>query len=105
MGIKPWRNSAKIGGEIRKRRWRGFPIYTLSLEERRTCPEKLPSLAFLHGQPDELGRPLCRRAGFEFRLERELACSISSTRTDCCEASRLGRFFQRRLRELLAHIA
>lgn len=31
-------NSAKIGKEIQKGKWRGFPVYTLTLEERATCP-------------------------------------------------------------------
>lgn len=31
-------NNRKIGGEILKGRWMGFPAYTLSLEERATCP-------------------------------------------------------------------
>src|SRR5262249_10851032 len=31
-------NSRKIGGEILKGRWRGLPAYTLTLEERATCP-------------------------------------------------------------------
>lgn len=32
------RNSAKIGGDIRKGPWRGLAVYTLTLQERATCP-------------------------------------------------------------------
>lgn len=31
-------NSWKIGGRVTKGQWRGFPIYTLTLQERATCP-------------------------------------------------------------------
>lgn len=31
-------NSRKIGGRVMKGAWRGFPIFTLTLEERATCP-------------------------------------------------------------------
>jgi len=36
--LKSAANSRKIGGEILKGRWNGFPAYTLTLEERATCP-------------------------------------------------------------------
>lgn len=31
-------NQRKIGAKVTKGRWAGMPIYTLTLEERRTCP-------------------------------------------------------------------
>ena len=31
-------NSRKIGRQVMKGRWKGFPIFTLTLEERATCP-------------------------------------------------------------------
>lgn len=36
--LKSGEHSAKIGGKILKGRWAGFPVYTLTLEERATCP-------------------------------------------------------------------
>ena len=36
--LKSGTNSRKIGGVVLKGRWRGFAIYTLTLEERSTCP-------------------------------------------------------------------
>lgn len=36
--LKSGHNNAKIGARVTKGRWKGFPIYTLTLEERRTCP-------------------------------------------------------------------
>lgn len=35
----PGVNNPKIGSRITKGRWKGLPIYTLTLEERATCPE------------------------------------------------------------------
>lgn len=32
-------NSRKIGSHVTKGRWKGMPIYTLTLEERATCPK------------------------------------------------------------------
>jgi hypothetical protein len=36
--LKSGHNSPKIGAVILKGRWRGMPVYTLTLEERATCP-------------------------------------------------------------------
>lgn len=36
--LKSGINSSKIGGVVRKGKWKGMPIYTLTLEERATCP-------------------------------------------------------------------
>lgn len=36
--LKSGHNSRKIGAEVQKGKWRGFPIFTLTLEERMTCP-------------------------------------------------------------------
>lgn len=37
--FKPGQNNKKIGGPVvTKGRWRGFPVFTLTLEERKTCP-------------------------------------------------------------------
>ncbi len=36
--LKSGFNSSKIGARIAKGKWKGFEIYTLTLEERATCP-------------------------------------------------------------------
>lgn len=36
--LKSGYNNAKIGRIVVKGKWRGFPIFTLALEERATCP-------------------------------------------------------------------
>lgn len=35
--LKPGRNSTKLGERVTKGRWKGMPIYSLTLEERATC--------------------------------------------------------------------
>lgn len=37
--LKPGSNQWKLGGEMLKGDWRGFPVYALTLEERATCPK------------------------------------------------------------------
>src|SRR5262245_55070681 len=36
--LKSGINHGKIGGQILKGKWRGYPVYMLTLEERATCP-------------------------------------------------------------------
>lgn len=36
--LKSGHNQAKIGRNVLKGRWKGMPIYCLTLEERKTCP-------------------------------------------------------------------
>lgn len=36
--LKTGHHNRKIGKQIVKGRWRGYPVYTLTLEERATCP-------------------------------------------------------------------
>ena len=52
--LKSAENTAKIGGEILKGKWAGFPAYTLTLEERADLPDIVPSLAILLRQQNAL---------------------------------------------------
>lgn len=36
--LKSGHNNRKIGGKVVKGKWSGMPLFTLTLEERRTCP-------------------------------------------------------------------
>lgn len=36
--LKAGFNASKIGGVVTKGKWKGMPLYTLTLEERATCP-------------------------------------------------------------------
>ena len=66
-------NQRKIGGRVTKGPWRSFPIFTLTLEERATCP------ATCHHWRDFIGNnmPFARRVRiyrlFVVRLATELA--------------------------------
>lgn len=42
-------NSAKIGKEIEKGEWAGLPVYTLTLEERATCPQSCAQWSGCYG--------------------------------------------------------
>jgi len=37
--LQPGQQNAKLGGMIKKGKWSGMPIYSLTLEERKTCPK------------------------------------------------------------------
>jgi hypothetical protein len=75
--LSPWvlvsgHNSSKIGKRVMKGPWRGFPIYTVTLEERATCPSSCTLLRECYGN----SMPYARRhqAGSELiaALDAEL---------------------------------
>lgn len=49
-------NSPKTGRMIEKGPWSGFPVYTLTLEERATCPRSCPVWAGCYGNAMHLAR-------------------------------------------------
>ncbi|UIJ43703.1 hypothetical protein LZK98_11440 [Sphingomonas cannabina] len=61
-------NSRKIGRVVTKGRWRGFPIFTLTLEERATCPRTCTEWATCYGA----NMPFARRIAHGPELERVL---------------------------------
>lgn len=73
--LKSGRWSAKIGDEVRKGHWRGFPLFTLTLEERATCPRACLEWQTCYG--NNLGHTTVERIfddGFlEIRLHAEIA--------------------------------
>lgn len=50
-------NSRKLGSHVTKGPWKGFPIYSLTLEERATCPDSCHLYSACYGN----GMPLARR--------------------------------------------
>lgn len=66
------RNSRKIGGEVRKGKWRGFPIFTLTLEERATCPTSCTEWATCYGNNMHWSRRIRHGDLFERLLWDEL---------------------------------
>jgi len=66
-------NSHKIGDVVRKGRWKGFRIYTVTLEERRTCPESCAVWRSCYGNAMHFARRIAHGPAFEERLGHELA--------------------------------
>lgn len=71
--LKQGENSAKIGGEILKGKWTGFPVYTLSLEERATCPRSCRHWRSCMGNKMNWADRVAAGPDLEWRLEREVA--------------------------------
>lgn len=59
-------NSRKIGARVVKGAWKGLPIYTLTLEERATCPRSCPTWSSCYGNNMPFARR--HRAGPEFEM-------------------------------------
>jgi hypothetical protein len=71
--LKSASNTAKIGGEIRKGKWKGYPAYTLTLEERATCPTACRHWRSCYGNKMHWTERMQAGADLEWRLEREVA--------------------------------
>jgi hypothetical protein len=66
-------NSRKIGRTVMKGKWRGFPIFTLTLEERATCPRTCAEWVSCYGNNMNWARRIKNDRAFEERLWEELA--------------------------------
>jgi hypothetical protein len=66
-------NSRKLGGIVQKGRWRGFPIYSLTLEERRSCPRTCSLWHECYGNTMQWSKRLAHGPKLEAMIERELA--------------------------------
>src|SRR5260221_4939880 len=70
--LMPGANSAKLGAVVSKGAWRGFPIYSLTLEERSTCPRSCHNWSTCYGS----GMPWAWRVrhgiALDVALHREL---------------------------------
>lgn len=65
-------NSRKIGSHVTKGPWKGFPIFTLMLEERATCPDTCHMLATCYGNGMQFARRHEHGPMLEVGLQREL---------------------------------
>jgi hypothetical protein len=72
--LKSGSNQSKIGGEILKGKWRGFPVYVLTLEERATCPTSCHHWCSCYGNKMRLAYRMQHGMDLERRLEWEVAC-------------------------------
>lgn len=71
--LKSGHNSRKIGKEVRKGARRGWPIYTLTLEERATCPRSCNVWGECYGNSMQAAERLTPGPGLEEALAHELA--------------------------------
>jgi len=67
------RNNRKIGDQVQKGDWAGMRIYTLTLEERATCPRSCEQWRSCYGNAMHMARR--HRAGpeLEARIEKDIA--------------------------------
>lgn len=65
-------NSRKIGRQVTKGRWRGFRIFTLTLEERRTCPRSCGEWRSCYGNSMNWARRIAAGPELERGLWSEL---------------------------------
>jgi hypothetical protein len=73
QALKSGDNARKFGAQILKGRWRGFPVYTLTLEERRTCPQSCHHWRSCMGNKMHFAQRMQAVVDLEWRLEREVA--------------------------------
>lgn len=71
--LKRDENSPKIGGKILKGKWRDFPVYTLTLEERATCPRSCHHWRSCMGNKMHWADKIAAGPDLEWRLPREVA--------------------------------
>lgn len=65
-------NQRKIGKVVSKGRWKGFPLYTLTLEERATCPRSCAEFRTCYGNNMHMSRRHAAGIDLEVRLIDEV---------------------------------
>jgi hypothetical protein len=71
--LKDGSNSCKTGNRITKGDWRALRIYTLSLEERRTCPVRCETWRSCYGNNTPFAERLKHGPDLQKAVEREVA--------------------------------
>jgi hypothetical protein len=70
--LKSGENSRKIGKQMVKGRWSGMPLYTLTLEERETCPRTCLQWATCYGNNMHMAHRIHDDGTLTLRLTSEL---------------------------------
>lgn len=70
--LKDGHQSRKIGKIVQKGPRRGWPIYTLTLEERATCPRSCAAWAFCYGNNMQAAERIAAGPALEARMWSEL---------------------------------
>jgi hypothetical protein len=73
LALMPGAHSAKLGGRVAKGAWRGMALYSLTLEERATCPRDCHNWLACYGS----GMPWALRWRHGVALERQLAVELA----------------------------
>jgi hypothetical protein len=71
--FKRGHNSRKIGDVVQKGKWRGLPIFTLTLEERATCPRSCTIWHGCYGNNMNWAERIAHGPALEARITVELA--------------------------------
>jgi hypothetical protein len=71
--LKRGSDTRKLGHEVAKGRWRGMPIYSLTLEERATCPRSCKVFNTCYGNRMWMARRWKAGPELEAALNKELA--------------------------------
>lgn len=71
--LKGGENSRKIGKRVVKGKLKGFPIFTLTLEERATCPRTCNAWGFCYGNNMQAAERIVAGAELEAALLAELS--------------------------------
>jgi hypothetical protein len=98
--LKSGANWRKVGGEILKGKWRGFPLYVLNLEERQTCPTACRHWRSCYGNRMQWVHRMEAGPDLEWRVEREVALLAIDHPNFCVRLHGLGDFYSVRYVEL-----
>lgn len=70
--LKSGRSNTKLGGKVTKGAWKGMPIYSLTLEERATCPTTCKLWRSCYGNRMHLATRYKVGPELIYRLQQEL---------------------------------
>jgi hypothetical protein len=70
--LKPGHHQRKLGGLVTKGAWKGFPIFSLTLEERATCPRSCMMWLRCYGNSMGMARRWQKGPMLERSIEDEL---------------------------------
>jgi hypothetical protein len=71
--LKPGDYSAKVGKQVTKGHWKGFRVYTLTLEERATCPVSCKHWRSCYGNGSQRAKRYRHGPELERALQSEIA--------------------------------
>lgn len=91
--LKTGHNNRKIGKTITKGRWKGYPVYTLTLEERATCPRACAHYLNCYGNKMNWPTRFMADAALIPKLDRELSDLSRSYNNFVIRLHVLGDFF------------